>query len=311
MSTFRAGLQPTVLSNQAYKSLRSAILTGKLSAGSQLVVRELSESLELSPTPIKSALTTLESEGLVISIPYRGFFIPTFDVSDITEVFGVREALERKTARLAALRCERNHVRRLESLLDEQKTLTAAETVLAHDLQFHQAIAEMSGNGRLFDLAYTVLSQAHLILATSRDIVQPDLSEHRRIATAISAGDADAAEEAVWRHNRDTCIALIKNYDVHGEVAAGDIETLLSYRSLADLELEQAYLESQLNESQKNALYDALAEYIGPMAVVVGTDILAKQVILDTALKQMAQRIPDRSKAAAFVSDAKAALAQI
>ncbi len=310
MSVFRVGLHPTVLSNQAYRSLRAAILTGKLSGGSQLVVRELSESLELSPTPIKSALTTLESEGLVVSVPYRGFFMPTFDVSDITEIFGVREALERKTARLAALRRHPQSLGKLESLLNRQKTHRDAATGLEDDLDFHQLIAEASGNSRLFDLAYTVLSQAHLLLATSAGFSETaSLGEHERIVTAIAAGQPDAAEEASWHHNRITCLALVQYFQDRDDVSGAEvgIEALLSYNSSLKLalELEQPYLEQTLTKAQKDALYDALAEYIGPMAIVVCSDVLGKHVALESALEQLAKRIPDPAKAAQFIADAR------
>ena len=91
-----------VLSKQAYSILRSIILNDQLPAGSQLVVRTLSEKLELSPTPIKSALTALEKEGLVESIPYRGFFVPQLNKEDIFEIYSLREVLEGLAAKLVA-----------------------------------------------------------------------------------------------------------------------------------------------------------------------------------------------------------------
>ena len=316
----RAELQKTVLSEQAYRSIRSAILTGKVAFGTQLVARELSESLGLSPTPIKSALTTLESEGLVISIPYRGFFVPNFDASDVLEIYSVREAIERKAARLAALHRSGGALERLEQVLErleESADEGNPETHVDLDLTFHHLIAEMAHNQRLFDLAHSILGQAHLIIATSALSIgryQAIQTEHTAIFRAVHEGNPDAAERAMWQHNRNACFALIDYYLAQEKgVVSSKFETteaMLDFVPSKELSNRVAPVlpEKRLSDTQKDYLRDNLTEYIGPMAVFVCSDALEKADNLEEALSLMAMRIPDEDKAARFRAAARAKL---
>lgn len=311
--------QKTVLSDQAYSAVRSAILTGTIPFGTQLIVRELSEILDLSPTPIKSALTTLESEGLVIAIPYRGFFVPSFDVSDVLEIYSVREALERKAARLTAIHADKTALNKLNDILKQQLQAATEGNTEKHidlDLKFHQTIAEATRNQRLVDLCNTVLGQAHLIIASAAlsvgrytDIHQ----EHKNILEAIQNKDADAAETAVWQHNQNASLSLIKHYQKGSDPIIDfsnnkllTTETILSKLQQNKLERSGAKhetLERNLSEQQKNQLREALTEYVGPMAIFILRDALAKTNSLEDALSLLSNKIPKQKDAQHFKND--------
>lgn len=307
----------TVLSGKAYLSVRSAILTGKLPLGSQLVLRELSESLGLSPTPIKSALTTLESEGLVRNIPYRGFFIADFGVNDVLEIYSLREALERKTARLAAQRRPVSLLERLTNTLSAQVESAAsgnAETHVSLDLAFHEHVAAASGNSRLRDAARVVLGQAHLVIATTAihtGRYEDIHAEHEAVLSAIAEGNPDQAEQSIWRHNRNACLALLEYFE-QGEALHADLERAFSYNAAFRGSREDfpPPVNRQLSDAQKDALRSTLADYIGPMAVFVCSDVLARARTLRGALEQLAERIPDPERASAFTAEAAPLLNQ-
>jgi DNA-binding transcriptional MocR family regulator len=61
---------------QAYAEIRTLIIDGTLAPGAKVVVRPLAERLQLSPTPIKSALAALERDGFLVAVPHRGYFVP-------------------------------------------------------------------------------------------------------------------------------------------------------------------------------------------------------------------------------------------
>ena len=311
--------QKTVLSDQAYRLVRSAILTGKVPFGTQLVVRELSEILNLSPTPIKSALITLESEGLVIAIPFRGFFVPSFDVSDVLEIYSLREAFERKAARLAAIHADKNILNKLNSMLNMQKEAAEAGNTEQHielDLSFHRTIAEASRNQRLIDVCRGVLGQAHLMVANATLSVgrYPEMhQEHEAILRAIQNKDADAAETAVWVHNQNASRSLINFYQKDDTPLIDfsndkllTTETILSRLQEGKLEPSQTEAEAPdkvLNEFQKNQIREALAEFVGPMAIFVVMDALEKTDTLKAALEMMSTKIPKQKDADGFLEE--------
>ena len=198
-----------VLSNQAYTVLRSAILSGQLVAGSQLVVRALSEELDLSPTPIKSALTALEKEGLVKSVPYRGFFVPQLDSEDIFEIYSLREVLEGLAARLAAQKATDELEIHLKSFLKKQQEAFASNDLEAYgdiDLGFHKSIWQASEHKRLIQTAESIHGQVRLLIVDSAITTarqEEVLAEHKAIFQAIIQRDPEAAEYCARRHIRN------------------------------------------------------------------------------------------------------------
>lgn len=302
--------QKTVLSNHAYRSVRSAILTGKIPFGTQLVVRELSEVLELSPTPIKSALTTLESEGLVIAIPYRGFFVPSFDASDVLEIYSIREALERKAARLTAIHANKNSLNKLNHILTQQIQAAKEGNTEQHielDLSFHRTIAEATRNQRLIDISQSVLGQAHLIVASAALSVgrYPDIEkEHQAILNAIQSKDANAAETAAWQHNQNASLSLINHYHKQNPEALdfknNQLLTTETILSKLEQDKQRESVDTLLSELQQNQITELLAEYVGPMAIFILRDALSKARNLKELTAFISNKIPKPQDTRAF-----------
>jgi DNA-binding GntR family transcriptional regulator len=61
------------LRSQAVVALRGAILSGQFKPGAVLNEKELAERLGVSKTPIREGLSLLEHEGLIQTIPRRGY----------------------------------------------------------------------------------------------------------------------------------------------------------------------------------------------------------------------------------------------
>ena len=94
----------TSLRTLAYEALKSAITqmdiygqTGDI----RLDERSLSQSLGVSRTPIREALTVLEQEGFVRNEPRRGIFVVKKTRKEIVGMIQAWTALESMAARLA------------------------------------------------------------------------------------------------------------------------------------------------------------------------------------------------------------------
>ncbi|GEM35413.1 hypothetical protein NN3_64200 [Nocardia neocaledoniensis NBRC 108232] len=90
------------LRDRAYEELRDRIVDLRLSPGQRLVERDLATELEISRIPLREALQLLEREGLVVIVPRQGAIVAPFTVTDVRDLFDVRESLEVLAARLAA-----------------------------------------------------------------------------------------------------------------------------------------------------------------------------------------------------------------
>src|SRR5258708_30483381 len=87
-----------------YRTLRDAIMRCELGPGQRLVIDDLARQLEVSAIPVREAIQTLQSEGLVQTIPHLGPSVSPISRESIDEVFTVIEGLEILATRSAALR---------------------------------------------------------------------------------------------------------------------------------------------------------------------------------------------------------------
>jgi len=210
--------QPTIqrdtLSNQAYRVLRGAILARRYPLGTRLVVRELAETLGLSPTPIKEALAALAREGLVQATPHKGYQVPNPSPEDMREVYELREALEGLAARLAAIRGEKNLGKRLEAILQSQEEAAMRGDLEAYgdlDLAFHRTLWEASQNKRLHQAAENLHGIVRLLISTTAALpgrLPQSLSEHHVVLERVVSKDPNAAESAMRHHVRQAWKAL-------------------------------------------------------------------------------------------------------
>lgn len=90
----------------AYQQIRTAIIEGRYEPGMRLVEQRIAEEFDLSRTPVREALRTLEAEGLVRIEPNRGATVRTVEVDDVVDLYALRARLEGYAAELAAQRHE-------------------------------------------------------------------------------------------------------------------------------------------------------------------------------------------------------------
>ncbi|MDR2180594.1 MAG: GntR family transcriptional regulator [Synergistaceae bacterium] len=121
-----------------YEHLKEAIGSGEIPGGERLNESELAVRLNVSRTPIREAIRMLESDGLVESVPRRGVVVRAFDISEIIEIYMIRQALEVMVFKSAArhitpqeLEQARRHIQDSQSCL---KTKNFEEYFRANEL---------------------------------------------------------------------------------------------------------------------------------------------------------------------------------
>jgi DNA-binding GntR family transcriptional regulator len=199
----------------AYAALHAAIVAGELSPGERLIEEELAEQLGLSRGAVREAILRLGHEGLVVRERNRGARVRRFTVDEAIEILEARAALESLAAGYAAQRRTSDEARELESLVDEMERLQAAGELLAmseRNAAMHRRILEISGHAVALDICARLHSQVvrfqfRTVLAPGRST--KSLAEHRRIVTAIAAGDRAAAQQAMSEHLTSVAATLV------------------------------------------------------------------------------------------------------
>ncbi|KAA5607573.1 GntR family transcriptional regulator [Roseospira marina] len=222
------------LSQQAYAKIIEMVFSGVLPAGSALHEARLSDSLDMSRTPVREAIKRMEYEGL---LRREGRFLrvrpPT--PAEIEEIFFLREAMEAQTARAAVTLPNTlfdEMTNRLRAFLAADGASTDGtggsgdpagftEDEWRIDDAFHRMLARSMNNPILLRTLDRLRLRTYMFDRTRvPERFLAGTHEHLAILDALRAGDADTAERltvAHLRNARDAVLSCLERYAL-GEV---------------------------------------------------------------------------------------------
>jgi GntR family transcriptional regulator, transcriptional repressor for pyruvate dehydrogenase complex len=195
---------------------------GKLHIGDRLPgQRELSEKLNIGRSTLREAIRYLEALGVletrlglgtyVVRTSHYSFETPLSswlqeNRDKVIKIFEVREALESKSAELAAINASNEDIQAMEVVLAEMR-----EAVDQHDLkkvsdldyQFHNLIGISAKN----DLLHQILYNVRDLLRDTREAILAmpgrsarSLEEHTAVLKAIKSRSPEQAKEMMVHH---------------------------------------------------------------------------------------------------------------
>jgi len=199
-------VQPRTMVDQAAEAIVAAAVRGAFLPGDRLVEAEIARDLGISRVPVREALRLLESQGIVVSTPYKGMRLMRLTNPGAAERMRVRLALEllaiREALRLpggaerfAALRVAAEAHRRTASAPDPVARVAA-------ELRFHAELCRAAENATLFALWQGLARQLAVlwgIAEPERDAMQRSI-EHLLLLTALEAGDESTAAATLTAH---------------------------------------------------------------------------------------------------------------
>lgn len=195
------------LSQQAYQSLKRMILDGVYTGEDILSERILAEACGVSRSPLRTAVSRLESEGVIARLPNGALTIRTVTVIQLLEIVQLRRMLEGLAAERAA---GFGIGGRLAAARDEMRGLLGRTDVpfdefWRSDTEFHYAVAE---TGRLallpgiLDELRTVARRCTIV--RTRDTFVEQAREHLTVIDRIESRDARGARAAMENHFDNT-----------------------------------------------------------------------------------------------------------
>ena len=214
--------RPDSLVTRVVNSIRQEIDSGRLAPQSRLPTElELADTLNVSRSVIREAVSQLKADGVLISRRGSGSFIsdkPTGTVfrlpelsgerSNLEQLFEMRLWIESQSASVAAIRRTDADLKRMSNALE---AMGAHPNDLvksaAADVEFHRAIATACRNEyfvAFLDFLGLQLAQARRNAWENSARLNlgsdPAQQEHTRLFLAISAGDSQAAARAATEH---------------------------------------------------------------------------------------------------------------
>jgi DNA-binding GntR family transcriptional regulator len=210
------------LRDQAYAMLRDAIASADIYASQdeiRLDERVLSESLGVSRTPVREAMTLLEQEGFLRMVPRRGIYIVRKSKREIVEMIQMWAALESMAARLATIHATDEEIARMRHMFDDFRDSTPAEHIAEYseaNIAFHQAIVELSKSQIILDTIKNIFVHVRAIrrmTISQSDRASRSIVDHLRIIEALEKRDTELAERLARQHSLDLAVYVDKNCD--------------------------------------------------------------------------------------------------
>ncbi|MPY90023.1 MAG: FCD domain-containing protein [Luteitalea sp.] len=215
------------LGARAYGALWNGIVGGRIEPGTQLRPDAIAEQLEISTTPVREALHRLEGDGLVVKLPYQGWFVREFTEQEVRELYEMRAALECFSVRLA---CERITDTEVARLREHQAVGEAAlrdgdmDAYRIYNRDLHAAIMAAARNSYLSSLMGQLTLQSQILMAkTIRLLGRPSraIEEHHELIELIANRQTKAAQKLMERHILSALEDIVR-FGIRGHAEAAD-----------------------------------------------------------------------------------------
>ena len=220
------------LVTQAYLRIRELIISGRLAPGARIIESDLAERLDISRTPVRSALQRLQQEGWVHGTETGKQLRLTVspltqeDARELYEIIGTLEGLAARWS--AALPAEERAAIAAElSAVNDELTGEAAspqpdpDRIFALYSAFHLRLVDSVAAPRLRVLHRAIKPQAdryRQVYSTALALVAPHAAaEHAELCRGIQLGDPAAAEEAARLHWRNAAQRMSEIIATWGE----------------------------------------------------------------------------------------------
>lgn len=196
------------LKDQAYQAIKQAIYSNTLVPGTPLTEEQLSSTLSISRTPIRSALQQLVYEKLASKDSTGHIFVSTITEKDVHNATVLRSILEPMAIETASLPLSEESLSKLSAIHTKQNALFLSNpddnySYAELDFEFHCLLGELSENellsGIIKDLN-NIMVRIHILSGTLSSHKQKALDEHTEIIEYLKKGQYEFAKLAVGEH---------------------------------------------------------------------------------------------------------------
>lgn len=203
----------------AYETLKHAIITGQIPAGSRIVETEYADKLHISRTPLREALRKLERDGLVEYVLRRGVVVRAFTIADVEEIYTIRNALEMITLPAIIENATPDDIASMREKLhqmDEFIEKNDIEGVSPLARSFHDQLTAISGLNRILRV---IQSQDEYIRRFSAMSIAKENrrksahEEHYKLVDYVEQKDLESFTRLMQKHierSKETCLIALR-----------------------------------------------------------------------------------------------------
>ncbi|AZY94364.1 MULTISPECIES: GntR family transcriptional regulator [Paracoccus] len=204
-------IRAATTAQQVHDWLYRCVLRGDLLPGTRLSETEIAAQVNLSRQPVREAFIRLAADGLAEVLPQRGTYIGRISMRAVLSARFIREAVESDLARHVA--ATRPDLTAMAAELTVQERCDVEGDVpgfIESDDRFHRAMALAADQGAVWQDLERLKAQMNRLRHLSMRVFDRSqtIAQHRAVLTALQAGDADGAEDAIRTHLRQMLTEL-------------------------------------------------------------------------------------------------------
>lgn len=204
------------LHSEVLNQLRDMIIEGRLAPGARINEGQIGAILGVSRTPLREAIKSLTSEGLVEIVPAKGAIVRRFTEHDLIQILQVLKVIEQLGARLTCEHASDKTIQNIRDIHNRMMKLYKAGNRLEYfklNQAIHTSFVQASGNEFLAEMHETL--QARIKRPRFVGNSEPSkwaraVAEHEEMIAALMKRDGKGLAEVVGRH-LDATVTRVKD----------------------------------------------------------------------------------------------------
>lgn len=143
------------LKDHVYRYISDCINTGSLNPGDKINEAQVSETLNISRTPIREALVQLASDGYLDSLPRKGFRVKALDTTKVQQFYEIIGALDGRAAALCVPYITKEDLNQMQFLAEAMDSAIHAglgDKYYELQVEFHNVYLDRCPNTEMTDL---------------------------------------------------------------------------------------------------------------------------------------------------------------
>lgn len=218
---FSPSIESKPIREIAYETLKRAIITGEIPAGTRIVETEYADRMHISRTPLREALRKLERDGLVEYVPRRGVVVRAFTIADVDEIYTIRNALEMLTLPVIVenateedISALREKLHRMDALLEQNNIDALSPLARAFHSQL-TAISKMNRILRVIESQDEYIRRFSALSIAKESRRHAAHKEHYQLVELVEKKDLAGFEHLMQKHierSKENCLKALLDY---------------------------------------------------------------------------------------------------
>ncbi|MFC8359804.1 GntR family transcriptional regulator [Streptomyces griseorubiginosus] len=187
-------------------ALRAALIAGELLPGQVYSAPALATRFGVSATPVREAMLDLVKEGLVDTVPNKGFRVTEVSEKQLDEYTHIRSLVEIPTVVELATTADPVSLEALRPAAREIVQAAGSGDLIAYveaDTRFHLGLLALAGNAHLVEVVGDLRKRSRLygltpLVKSGRLLASAE--EHLELLDALVAREVEGVREVMTRH---------------------------------------------------------------------------------------------------------------